>query len=857
MILKKELRKIKKFRGRQITHAVVFLASLGIVFCGVFAIWISSLPLPDFESFEERKVAESTKIYDRTGEILLFDIHKDIKRTVVLLPEISRHVKNATIAIEDSEFYEHKGVKPTAILRAFIINFLSLDTKQGGSTITQQVIKNTLLSNEKHLTRKIKEAVLALKLEQVKEKDGILELYLNEVPYGGSIYGVEEASIAFFGKKSSDVTLAQAAYLAAIPKAPTFYSPYGSNIEKLKERKNVVLERMYELGFISEEERDTAKIEDILFGSREEQNIKAPHFVIFIREYLEDKYGIDVIETRGLKVITTLDWNFQQKAEKIVKEYGENNSKNFNAHNASLVALDPKTGQILTMVGSRDWFSDASPSGCSPGVNCKFDPKVNITTLKPGRQPGSALKPFVYAAAFKKGFTPETALFDLKTQFSAFCDAYGIPNPGVSPDTCYMPENYDLTFRGPVTIRDALAQSINVPAVKTLYLTGLSNALSMAQNMGITTLTDPDRYGLTLVLGGGEVSLLELTSAYGVFASDGIRNPYNGILRIEDKSGNVLEEYKEGGFLALDKNIARQINDILSDNVARAPAFGSDSPLSFDTRDVATKTGTTNDFRDAWVLGYTPNLAVGAWAGNSDNSSMEKKVAGFIIAPLWRAFMDQILPELPKESFVQPGPQNEFLKPVLRGKWQGSKSYFMDSVSGKLATPYTPEETKKEIILTQVHSILHWVDKDNPQGPIPEKPEEDSQYILWETRVRDWVNSQKILEEDGSLIPTMFDDVHTPESVPQVNIISPEINTLYNKGSKLTVQLNIQGKYPTTQVDYFLNETYLGTNRSFPFIFSFSPTNSIDTLYEINVLTVRVYDSVRNKVEKSIEIKLQ
>jgi penicillin-binding protein 1C len=855
MHIEKQIKKIKNLTREQVVHILVIVVSLGIVFSGVFALWISSLPLPDFELFEERKVAESTKIYDRTGEVLLFDIHRDIKRTVVPLPEISRHVKNATIAIEDSEFYEHKGVKLTAILRAFFANIFSFDlTGQGGSTITQQVIKNTLLSKEKRLTRKIKEAVLSLKLEQVKTKDEILELYLNEVPYGGSIYGVEEASMAFFGKKSADVTLAQAAYLAAIPKAPTFYSPYGSNVEKLKERKNVVLARMFELGFISEEERDEAKKEEVLFGSREEQNIKAPHFVIFIREYLEKKYGSDVIETGGLKVTTTLDWTIQQKAEKIVKEYAENNSKNFNAHNASLVALDPKTGHILTMVGSRDWFSEASPTGCTPGVDCKFDPKVNIATVKPGRQPGSAFKPFVYAAAFKKGYTPETVLFDLKTQFSTLCDAYGNPYAGVSSETCYMPENYDLVFRGPVTIREALAQSINVPAVKTLYLTGLSNALSTAQDMGITTLTDPDRYGLTLVLGGGEVSLLELTSAYGVFASEGVRNPYTGILRVEDKSGNILEEYKEVGFPVLPKNIARQINDILSDNVARAPAFGSDSPLSFTTQDVAAKTGTTNDFRDAWVLGYTPNIVVGAWAGNSDNSSMEKKVAGFIIAPLWRAFMNEALSSLPKESFSPPEPINTSLKPVLRGEWRGSKTYTIDSISGKLATEYTPEETKKEVVLTQIHSILHWVNKDDPQGIIPEKPEEDSQYTLWETKVRDWVASQKINEENQETIQTLFDDIHTPESIPFVSISSPQENGVYDKNSKITVVVNTQGKYPITQIDYFLNETYLGTSRSAPFSFSFSLLE-VNTLYEKNTLTVRVYDSVRNKVEKSIEIK--
>lgn len=850
-------KRIKKLRKHHLTHLGLILMTLGVLLGGVTVLWVSSQPLPDFESFEEIKVEESTKIYDKTGEVLLFDVHKDIKRTVVPLDEISRHVKNATIAIEDSEFYNHKGVRPTAILRAFFANILSLDpTGQGGSTITQQVIKNTLLSTEQKYTRKIKEAVLALKLEQTISKDEILELYLNEAPYGGSIYGVEEASLAFFGKKSSNVTLAEAAYLAALPQAPTFYSPYGENTDRLEARKNLVLKRMVQLGFITEEEKQAAQEEEIIFSSRDEQNIKAPHFVIYVRNYLEDKYGEDVIETQGLRVTTTLDWKLQQEGEQILKEYGASNAENFNAHNAALVAIEPQTGNILTMVGSRDWFGESYPENCVSGVDCKVDPKVNIATIKPGRQPGSAFKPFVYATSFKEGYTPETVLFDLRTQFSSLCDAYGNPNPGVSPDTCYTPENYDFTFRGPVTIREALAQSINVPAVKTLYLSGLQNSLNTAEDLGITSLDDINRYGLTLVLGGGEVSLLELTSAYGVFANDGVRAPHNSILKIEDKYGNVLEEYRPTKREVLDENIARQITDILSDNQARTPAFGANSPLYFPGYDVAAKTGTTNDYRDAWIVGYSPNIVVGAWAGNSDNSSMEKRVAGFIVAPFWNEFMQTALTERPKEVFTKPFETPSDIKPVLRGIWEGSRTYYTDAISGKLATEYTPEETKEEHILTQIHSILHWVDKNNPRGPIPENPEKDPQYLLWETKVRDWAAQKNIQEQDESIIPTQVDDVHTGDNKLSIIITNPTENRSYNTGERVSIQVTGSGPHPLSQVDYFINSTYLGTIRSNPFTLSFTPKD-VETIQEENTITVRAYDSVRNKTETSVEFKVQ
>jgi len=836
----------KKIKKERIPHIVAVILSAGFFIAGVFILWFALIPLPDFQSFEQRKVEESTKIYDRTGKVLLFDVHRDVKRKVVPFEEISRHIKNATIAIEDSEFYEHRGVKPTAIFRALITNFLSFNLRgQGGSTITQQVVKLTLLTNEKKYIRKLKEAILAIKLEQVISKDEILNMYLNEAPYGGSLYGVEEASVAFFGKKSKDISLAEAAYMAALPQAPTYYSPYGKNIEDLEARKNTVLDRMEKLGFITSDEAKLAKQEVVLFAPHSEQGIKAPHFVMYVIEYLEQKYGRDAIETQGLKVTTTLDWGLQQKAEKIVTEYSKFNAENFNANNAGVVAINPKTGEILVMVGSKDYF------------NTKEDGNFNVTTAQ--RQPGSAFKPFVYATAFKKGYTPETVVFDLPTQFSSLCDAYGKPwSNSTNPDVCYSPVNYDNIFRGPISLREALAQSINIPAVKTLYLVGLKDSIETARDVGITSLNDINRYGLTLVLGGGEVSLLELTSAYSVFANNGLRNQSEKILKIEDKKGNILEEFSLKTLRVLDENIASQINNILSDNDARAPSFGLNSPLYFPGIDVAAKTGTTNDYRDAWVIGYTPTVAVGAWAGNNDNSSMEKKVAGFVVAPMWNAFMNEVLKSTQQERFknyTYTIPLQN-LKPVLRGEWRGGKEYEIDIISGNLSTEYTPKEQRVKKVIKEVHSILFWVDKNNPNGGIPQNPENDPQFLLWETPVRDWVRNNNITEETIGIIPTQLDTVHKPEFRPNITIISPNNNEYYSKENTVAINATVTGINNITQVDFFINDEYVGTKNSPPFSF-FLPLKKTVTKTGINTITIKAYDLFRNFSEENISIVIQ
>lgn len=848
--------------GNFIRGAVLLGAAVAVFGAGLAAFWMTTLKIPDFDSFGSRKVIQSTKIYDRTGKNLLWNIHQNIRRTVVPFEKISRYAKNATVAIEDSNFYNHRGVDFQGILRSLIKNTIT-GSKYGGSTISQQLVKNTFLTREKSYARKIKELIITLKMEQVLSKEQILEFYLNEIPYGGVNYGIEAASQSFLGKPASDITLAEAAYLAALPQSPTYYSPYGNHLDELKERKNLVLKRMRELGFITEPEEKKAKKETVRFLSRGDRSIKAPHFAIFIRSYLEKKYGKDAVERDGLKVITTLNYDLQQKAEELAKKYAEENTEKFNAYNAGIIGIDPKTGQILVMVGSRDWSGEPLPEGCLPGIDCKFEPKPNITFYGLGRQPGSSIKPFVYAAAFKKGYTPETVLFNLKTEFNSSCGPDYKPKPETNIDEkeCYHPGNYDHVFSGPMTLRNALAQSVNIPSVKTLYLAGMGNSLKTIKDMGINSLNDPERYGMTLVLGGGEVSLLEITGAYSVFANQGIKNPLAGILRVEDAEGNILEQFFPKPKRALDKNIALLISDVLSDNEARTPAFGPRSWLYFPDRDVAVKTGTTNDYRDAWVIGYAPNFALGVWTGNNDNSSMEKKVAGFIAAPLWNAFFKEVFSELPKEEFEEPEEQ-EKPKPFLRGEWRGGETYKVDKISGKLATEFTPEELVEEKVLTQIHNILYWVNKNNPLGSKPENPEKDSQFELWEKPVRDWAEKQNIKEETMEDIPQEFDDIHKPEYAPKISIISPAANNAYNPMDIMNINLSSQSKFGLEQVDFFLNGAYLGSSRSAPFNFSFLPANAAEIGGNTNPddtvgarLKIIGYDKVRNKTEIMLPIK--
>jgi penicillin-binding protein 1C len=824
---------------------ILLVVSIFILLIGIVIIWVSSLRIPDFNSFENRKIVNSTKIYDRTGEILLYDIHQDVKKTDIPFEKMGVNIKNATVAIEDSEFYNHSGIRITSIIRAVLSNlFTSIGKTQGGSTITQQLVKNALLTQKKTIARKIKEWVLAIKIDKSMPKEKILEYYLNENPYGGNVYGIEEASKTYFNKNSQNLTLAEAAYLASIPQSPTLLSPYGKNKDKLDARKNLVLSRMLELKFILEKDYDTAKNEVVVFVPQATIGIKAPHFVFFIKDYLEQKYGSDAVENGGLKVTTTLNYDLQEKGEVIVKEGALKNEKDWNGKNAGLVAIDPKTGQILTMIGSRDYFDKT------------IDGNYNIATA--WRQPGSSFKPFIYATAFNKGFTPDTVLFDLPTEFQTTCDVYGKALPGHNQKNCYMPDNYDGKYRGPMKLKDALAQSINIPAVKLFYLSGLKDSLKTAEDMGISTLTDVGRYGLTLVIGGGEVSLLDMTSAYGVFANDGMRNQYTGILKVEDSTGKILEEYVSNTKEVLSKNTALTISNILSDNTARAPTFGLSSALFITGKEIAAKTGTTNSNKDAWTLGYTPSIVVGVWAGNNDNKPM-KKGGSAVAGPIWNKFMNEVLKILPNEKFEKPNLEIDpkTVKPVLRGYWQGNENFFIDKISGKLAGEFTPKETIQEKIITNVHSILYWVDKNNILGLPPINPSNDSQFNHWEVPVQNWwiQNNHKYKITTWAEKPTEIDDVHTNTSGPVVSIIEPNTTLIYSSNQKIQLKISSSGSYPLQKIDIFINNIFINTIKS-PFVFSFIP-DELDSLRSENELKIISYDMIYNRTESISTFKVK
>lgn len=684
-------------------HPLLRLAFLvaGLLFLvgGAAILWAAFTPIPDLNSFDSRKVAQSTKIYDREGKTVLYDLNHDVRRNVVGLADISPNLQKAALAIEDSDFYSHSGVSLTSTIRAILVDITTLSFAQGGSTITQQVVKNTILSGKKSPVRKFQEWILAWKLEQKYTKNQILEFYFNVTPYGGTMYGAEVASRSFFGKSANDLTLAEAAYLAAIPQLPTYYSPYGNNREDLDARKNLVLSRMEYLKYITKEEARAAKAETVVFSRQQNNSILAPHFVFYIEQQLEEKYGPDVA-TQGLTVITTLDAELQNAAQTIVHKHAMANATKFNATNAALVAIDPKTGHILSMVGSRDYFD--------PAIDGNYNVALTL------RQPGSAFKPFVYATAIEKGYTPQSVVFDLPTQFSTSCAASDVYN---SEPPCYAPGNYDDKFRGPMTFTTALAQSINIPAVQTLYLAGIPNVISLAERLGVGHLGEAKDYGLSFALGAAEVRLLDITSAYGVFANDGVRNPPTGILEIRDMKGKVLEKYTPAPEQALDAGVARQMSSILSNNEARFPEYQPDNPLHFNEYDVAAKTGTTNESRDAWTVGFSPTIAVGVWAGNNDNTPMVKEIAGYIVAPMWHEFMAVALEKVPSEVFGDPPGIPESASPALRGVT------YIQQPGGVVG----------------VHSLLYWTNKDNPLGPPPNNPYGDPQFAYWEYPIQAWL----------------------------------------------------------------------------------------------------------------------
>lgn len=855
-------KKRKIFRTLATIIAALFFLS-ALVAGAVFVYFAKDLPDP--ASLSKRQVTESTKIYDRTGTILLYEIHGEEKRTVVPFSEISPYFKKATIAVEDKDFYSHEGVDLRGIIRAVWRDIITGDLRQGGSTITQQLIKNSILTRERTLTRKIKEWILAIELEQKFSKDQILEMYLNQIPYGSNAYGAEAAAQTFFGKPAKELTLGEATILAALPKAPTYYSPYGTHKEELKSRQGYVVGRMNQLGYINSEEAKNALAENALDKiKRFKEKFPAPHFVMMVKEYLADKYGDKVLEKGGLKVITTLDAAKQKIAETVLSENIEKNSKKYNVFNAALVAIDPRNGEVLSLVGSKDYFAPESfPKGCSStgeGQKCLFDPNTNAAVSL--LSPGSALKPIIYSALFKKGgYNPDTILFDLDTEFNPLCDPVThLPQTAIiEPKDCYAPKDYDLKFRGPVSIRSALAQSLNIPAVKALYLAGIKESIATANGFGVKTLKQEDGYGLALVLGGGGVKLLELVSAYGVFATEGIANENKMVLKVSAADNSVLEDNTSGGAgkQIVDKNIAQEITDILTDNEARTPIFGPNSPLYFPNRSVAAKTGTAGDYRAAWTVGYTSSLVAGVWAGNNDNSQMNRAGGVSAAAPIWHDFMAQALEGTPVESFNKP-PIFVTGKPVIDGIFDTGTTVKIDKACGdKLAKDDAPKDRVEERAYKSVHDILFYVDKSNPLGPAPARPQDDPQFANWEKAVSDWANQNGYKNEAP---PTEYCEVKTFEK-PSVSIISPvggetikPAATDGSSGFNLKIEAVVSASAGIKQANFFFDGNLAGSRTASPWLINFPLNKNIaDGEHKISV---KVFDSANNEASGEIRINL-
>lgn len=791
------------------------LFSVGCVF--LFVWYSKNLPSPN--TLIERKLTQSSKIYDRTGEHLLYEIHGEVKRTFVHLNEIPDYVKWATITIEDKNFYKHHGFDFRGIIRAFFINLIHGKILQGGSTITQQFVKNALLTRKKSFIRKIKEAILTFEIERKFTKDQILQFYLNEIPYGMNAYGIQAASQTYFNKDVKDLTLAEAALLAALPKAPTYYSPYGSNKGKLIRRQHYILDKMVDYGYISEETAELAKKQELKF-SKVKDKIFAPHFVIYIKELLSQKYGEEFLQQEGLKIVTTLDYKAQKIAEQKIKEWMEKNKK-FGASNAAFVLLDAKTGQILSMVGSKDFFDE------------KIDGQVNVA-LRP-RQPGSSIKPIVYASAFIKGYTPNTILYDVETDF----------DPRENKE--YIPHNYTEKEYGPVSFKKALAGSLNIASVKVLYLAGINQTINLAKEMGYTTLNDPKRYGLSLVLGGGEVKLLEHVGAFSVFAQEGIKHRISSILEIRNSKGEVLYKWEDEAYKVFDANISRMISDILSDNNARAYIFGERNYLTLPDRVFAAKTGTTNDFKDAWTIGYTPSYVGGVWVGNNDNTPMKKGATGSqVAAPILHNIMYEFLKDKPKEFFEPPKiPKTN--KPILDGEIAPKKIIKIDKITRKLATEYTPKDLIEEIEVQEHHCILYYIDKDNPLGPLPKDPSLDPQFRNWEKAVQTWLEKNGIIPIE---IPKEYDDVHLPENIPDLDIIYPKNNAVITTDLlKIKISAKPKKNFTLSKAEYYLDGKFLGSTGTPPYWWDLSLKGKSQGEH---ILKVKIFDNVFNSSSKQI-----
>lgn len=651
--IEKSYKKCTKTRRSRIISIISAIAVITII---AFVLLLKDVPNPT--KLTKTPAPISTQILDRNGK-LLYEVYSQYKRTPIAFADIPNYVKEATVAIEDKNFYYHHGIDLTGIIRSVFNTITKGQRLAGGSTITQQLVKNSLLSDtNRTITRKIKEAVLAIATEFTYSKDQILELYLNYTPYGGTSYGIESAANTYFGKSAKDLDLAESALLAGLPQSPTSYSPFGAHPELAINRQAEVLRRMVEDKYITQDQADAAKAEKLVFA-KNNIALKAPHFSLMVRDALVQKYGEDKVNIGGLRVTTTLDLDLQQDFEASLSAEMKKIAK-LKISNGAAIVTKPNTGEIIALIGSKDYFDDT------------IDGQVNVTTAL--RQPGSSIKPINYATGLLKGWPASTTYLDLPTCFN------------VAGQKQYCPKNYDGTFRGPVSMRQALANSLNIPAVKQLALNGLDSFIATASAMGISTWTDPANYGLSLTLGGGEVTMLDMAKAFGTFANSGVTVPLISVLKVEDYNGNVLEQVDPDAIanvvsvlpenwtefwknqsqpqtdlqptdprVTLPQEVTFIISDILADNNARSAAFGTNSQLVIPGHTVSVKTGTTNDLKDNWTIGYTADYLVATWVGNNDNSSMSYVASGVTGAsPIWNDIMRKLLKNVKDRPLVKP-----------------------------------------------------------------------------------------------------------------------------------------------------------------------------------------------------------
>lgn len=774
----KNLEKILKQKTR---YGYSYLKILFLFFGFAFIIWVFLLlkDIPNPAKLTKTPAPQSTKILDRNKK-LLYEVYSDYRRTPISFQVIPQDVKNATIAIEDKNFYKHFGLDTTGIIRA-AFNTLRGKRLEGGSTITQQLVKNSLLSDSRRtISRKIKEAILSIATEFTYTKDQILELYLNHAPYGGTVYGIETASETYFGKPAKDLTLPESALLAGLPQSPTKYSPFGANPELAINRQHEVLRRMFEDGYINKDQYETAKNTKLNF-IKKNISINAPHFSLMVRDQLVQKYGEELVNLGGLVVTTTLDLDLQNYFQASLSAELKKIAKLKISNGAALVTK-PNTGEIISLVGSKDYYDN------------DIDGQVNIA--KALRQPGSSIKPLNYATGLLLGWPTSLVYLDVPTCFN------------VSGQKSYCPKNYDNTFRGPVSLRQSLANSLNIPAVKQLALNGSESFIATASAMGISTWTDSSKYGLSLTLGGGEVTMTDLAKAFGTFANQGVTVPLVTVLKVETYDGKILEEYdaeKTANYVSvlpedwttfwanqsipnqsatpdspkvtLPKEVTFIISDIIADNGARSAAFGTNSSLVIPNHTVSVKTGTTNDLKDNWTIGYTSDYLAVTWVGNNDNTSMSYVASGVTGAsPIWNSIMRKLLKDVKDKPLTKP---------------DGITNFQVCNLTGLLAQQENQCESHSEYFIKDVLPL--------GQSAYPIKKS------IWVSRA----DKLPILENDTTTIDRDLEE-HTVLSDPFTKDFCLDCN--YPKNDKGNIQ------WPQTNVNmstfYATPKSYLNSNVS-------------------------------------------